>query len=194
MRSKLENLLEKIDPENTYDKVSAHVNNAFNSFQLKKSLITNISKFQEIGAEFHCHLQNKILQLNPPMILDFEMDWDRFHNLLVIIYGQNGEKTAFDIAISGKEGGLYTVLKTVADRMIEESASAMISSKIFDFLDSLTINEKILAVNEYIGTFGHLLPEEIIKNRAPRIAANFHKVLETHPRLIKRAREMIRKF
>jgi hypothetical protein len=194
MTSKLEKILKKIHPEQTYDTVSARADTAFNSFKLTSNLITSSQKFQEIGADFYCHLENQILDMNPPRKTHFIMDWGRFHKKLVMIYGQNGDKAGFDIARTGKENGLYSVLKSVADKMIDEYANSIIKSEICQFWDNMTIDEKFSAIHEYIEKFGHLLPIEIIEKGAPRIVSNFHKVLEEHPRMINRSRNMARKF
>jgi len=194
MPSKLIVLLNKIDPKYTYDEISAHINNAINAFNLKSNIVTDESDFQKTSANFYCLLENTVLGLNPPRKLHFAMDWGRFHKHLVMIYGKNGHNTAFDIARTGKENGLYAILKAVADKMVEEYANSIIGSKICDFWDSLTIAEKHSAIKEYVETFGHLLPEEITENGAPRIISNFHKVLAEHPRMIKRAKNIGRKF
>ena len=194
MPSKLIALLNKIDPEYTYDAISGHVNNAVNAFNLKSNIVTDKSDFQKTCASFYCLVENTVLGLNPPRKLHFGMDWGRFHKHLVVIYGENGHYAAFDIARTGKENGLYAILKAVADRMIEEYSRSIIGSKICDFWESLTIAEKHSAIKEYVETFGHLLPEEIIENGAPRIISNFHKVLAEHPRIIKRERNIGRIF
>lgn len=194
MSSKLASLINEIDPQVTWDKISTKVNSAFNAFRLRSSIVTDESKFQEIGADFYCIVENTVLELNPQRKRHFVMDWGRFHKHLIGMYGENGHNTAFDIARTGKENGIYSILKTVAERMKEEYFNSIIQSRICDFWDSLSIAEKHSAIKEYVETYGHLLPEEITENGAPRIVSNFHKVLAEHPRMIRQARNNCRKY
>ena len=194
MTSKLFILLNEIDPKYISDKISMLANNAINTFNLKSNIVTDESDFQKICANFYCHMENTVIESNPPRKLHFAMDWGRFHKKLMMIYGENGHYTAFDITRSGNENGLYGVLKAVADKMIGEYAGNNVKVKICDFWDGLTIDEKFLAINEYIENFGHLLPKEIVEDGAPRIVSNFLKVLEEHPRMLKRTRNIGNKF
>jgi hypothetical protein len=107
-------------------------------------------------------------------------------------YGTNGEKAAFEMVRTGSEGGLYAVLKAVARRMINEYAGNEISARISYFWENLSVDEQIEATEEYLGKYGHLLPSELTEGSAARIRANFIKVLEEHPNLIKRMRDVAR--
>ena len=51
-------------------------------------------------------------------------------------------------------------------------------------------DEKFEVMGEYISKHGHLLPSELTEGSAVRIKMNFIKVLEEHPRLIKKLRKM----
>lgn len=91
---------------------------------------------------------------------------------------------------TGKEGGLYRVLKTVADQMAEEYAQNEISGRIYDYWNRLTTDEQVAATDEYINKYGHLLPAELTEGSAARLKANFPKVLEEHPKIIRRMRRV----
>jgi hypothetical protein len=105
-------------------------------------------------------------------------------------YGTNGEKAAFEMVRTGSVGGLYTVLKAVASRMIDDYAGNEISGRIRYFWENLSIDEQVEATEEYLGKYGHLLPSELTEGSAARIRANFIKVLEEHSHLIKRMRDI----
>lgn len=194
MSSKLMALLEKIDLKNTADEISARVDDAINTFGLKTNTVTDLQTFQKTCADFYCHVENVIFGFDPPRTVHFVMDWGRFDKRLKEIYGQNGKMIGFDLSRLGHEGGLKTVLKLVADKMREGFVNSFIHSEICEFWDSLTIDEKLSAVKEYVETYSHLLPEEAIENGAPRIGINFHEVLKQHPYIIKQIRDIGRKF
>jgi len=105
-------------------------------------------------------------------------------------FGPDGFKAGFEIVRTGKEGGLYRVLKTVADLMTEKYAQNEISARISRYWDSLTLDEKLAAPEEYLRKYGYLLPGELIEGSAARIRAHFLKVLEEHPKMIRRMRQI----
>ena len=190
MQTKLDNLLESIDPIRTLDQVSARVDEAINSFQLEYGSIRRWDDFKFVLTRFFRHTENIVLRIHSPSQLDPDIDWGRCCRLLMKEYGTNGEKAAFEMVRTGSEGGLYTVLKAVAKRIIDEYASNEISARISYFWENLSVDEQIEATEEYLCKYGHLLPSELIEGSAARIRANFIKVLEEHPNLIKRMRDI----
>lgn len=53
---------------------------------------------------------------------DPDIDWGRCITHLLKIYGENGEKAAFEMVRTGVEGGIYAVLKRLAKQMAKEYA------------------------------------------------------------------------
>ena len=98
-------------------------------------------------------------------------------------YGDQADKAAFEMARTGVEGGLYGVLKTVAQLMVEEYAGNEIRARAGAFWNGLSLDEKLEVPTEYIKKHGHLLPSELTEGSAARLRMNFLKVLEEHPRL-----------
>ena len=82
------------------------------------------------------------------------------------------------------------MLKSVARQMINQYAGNEISGRISCYLENLTVDQKIAASQEYLRKYGHLLPTELTEGSAARIHVNFIKVLEEHPNLIKRMRNI----
>ena len=188
MRTKLDRLLETLDPAKNLDQVSARVDIAMNSFRVESYLITQWKDFKEVMARFYSHAESNILMIIPPRKPHYDIDWGRTCRLLIQEYGPAGEKAAFEMVRTGKEGGLYAVLKTIARKMINEYSGNEIKARISRFWDDLSVDERFAACNEYVKKYGHLLPDEITEKNAVRIKANFMKVLEEHPRLIQRLR------
>jgi len=195
MQTKLDKLLQKIDPSVTLDAVSATVEAAFNLFIAilrTRCSIHNRDNFRAIMARFFCHIENSVLHINPPRKSDLKFDWGRCYLRLEKKFGPNAENIAFDMARTNISGGLYAVLKVVARIMAEEFANNQISFEVSKFWDSLTTGEKIAVSKEYIEKYGHLIPSELMEGGAVRVRAFFWKVLEEHPKIVQKLRNVNR--
>ena len=115
-----------------------------------------------------------------------DFDWGRCTQILMRAYGSNGEKAAFEMARTGNDGGLYAVLKKMANSMAEQYIENEVSAKVSFYWNGLTVDEMLKAADEYLSKYGHLLPSELTEGSAGRIRANMPKVLQEHPRLLQR--------
>ena len=188
MATKLEQLLDSIDPANTLDRTFAQADEAINSFPLETGQITDWQQFQGCLADFLCHIEINVLRLSATPSECQDYYWAHGIQLLRDAYGVNGEKAAFEMARTGKEGGLYAVLRGLALRMAEWYIQNEISVRIGQYWEELTTDEMISAPTEYLAKYGHLLPSELTEGSAVRIRANFPKVLEKHPYLLQQIR------
>lgn len=189
MPTKLEQLLADIDPSRTCDQTLARADDAINSFSGTSGKITDWNKFSQYMAGFTAHVEAKILQLHPcPVGSDFY--WSKCVQMLCLIYGPNGDKAAFEMTRTGKEGGLFSVLRTVALRMAEEYAENEIVARIADYWKKLTLDEQLCVTDEYLEKYGQLIPSELTEGSAARIRANFPKVLAQHPHIIRKTRRL----
>jgi len=188
--TKLDRLLEDIDPARTLDQVSSRADEAVNSFRMQSGIIKDWQGFRTVLTEFYRHVENTILRIRSGFSPDPDFDWGRCCRVLVKEYGGSGEKAAFEIARTGTERGFYGVLKAVARQMINEYCGNEISAKISNFWQSLTTDEKLAVSQEYLDKYGNLLPGELTSGSAARIRANFIRVLEEHPRTVKRLRNI----
>jgi len=190
METKLDRLLESIDPDLTLDQVSARVDEALNSFGLESGIIEDWQEFRTVLAEFFRHVENHILRIRPSFSGNPDIDWGRCCNLLRGQYGANGEKAAFEMARTGVEGGIYGVLETVAGQMIYEYAGNEIAAKTAHFWQTLSTGEKLAVSQEYLDKYVHILPPELTSGSAARIRADFLKVLQEHPNIVRRLRRI----
>src|SRR3989339_1604741 len=148
MSTKLEQLLADIDPSKTYDQTLARADDAINSFSGTSGQITDWDEFSRYMAGFTAHVESKILQRHTcPAGSDFY--WSKCMQLFCHIYGSNGEKAAFEMVRTGKEGGLFSVLRTVALRMAEDYAENEIVARIADYWKKLTLDEQLCVTDEY---------------------------------------------
>jgi hypothetical protein len=189
MKSKLDQLLESIDPINTYDVVSSRVDSALISFKIKTGIIDDWNEYEDEIARFFRHTQNKILNIRDFCPKDKAFDLGGSIYILKKEYGDSGEKAAFELVRTGQQGGIYTVLKKIGEHMVEDYAGRWISGGVHGFWDPLSADERWEVMDEYISKHGHLLPSELIEGSAARIRMNFVKVLEEHPRLIRKLRK-----
>lgn len=190
MTTKLEKLLSKIGPSRTYNDVSVRVDQAFNSFVMPRYSITSHEEYENVMADFCRHIEKNTLKPGSGAPDDREFYWVKCLKFIEKAYSPNGYQTVYTIVRTGKEGGLYQVLKKIADLMAEEFAQKQINYEIYTYWDGLTVDEKLAASDEYIRNYGHLLPNEMTEGNAPRIKAFFCKVLEEHPKIIRKMRRI----
>ena len=190
MPSKLDRLIESIHPSRTLDDVSARVDEAINSFSVKRAVIEDWDEYVRFFADFCRHVEITVLRLGQGAPDDKMVYFSRCSDLLKKSFGPNGHKAAFEMVRTGKEGGLYRVLKTVADLMAEGYAEKEIAARIFQYWGRLSTDQKLAASDEYLAKYGHLLPSELTEGSAVRLKANFPKVLEEHPKMTRRMRRI----
>jgi len=191
MSTKLEQLLARIDPKTTLDSTAALADKAMNTFSFGSGQVADRKEFEDCLTDFFCHVDSNVLKFNKSFNSEHRnFQWGRCRIILSHIYGENGLMTAFDMAQTGKAGGLYAVLKAVALRMAEEYAENKIGALIDDYWKKLTLNEQLSVTDEYLEKYGHLLPSEFTEDSAIRIRANFPKVLAQHPEIIQKIRRL----
>ncbi len=190
MESKLDKLLIRIDPQNNYDDISSCVDSALNSFKVDNAIITTLNEYESLLAGFFRHVENYILKIPNFKSPDIGIDLGRCISILNKEYGPSGEKAAFEIVRTGKEGGLHSVLRAIARNMLEEYTGNEVAARINEYWNSLSISEKLTATEEYIAKYGHLIPSEVMEGNAARIKMNFPRVLKEHHHLIKRLRRI----
>ena len=186
----LDQLLESIDPQRTLDETDARVDEAVNSFPLRNAELKHWDEFRLHVINFMRHTEAAVLHVRamPGASLDFE--WGRCVRFLTQEYGRNGEKAAFEIARTGKEGGLYAILKKLARRIAQRYGENEVVAKISTWWGTLSVDEQFAATDEYLERYGHLLPSELTEGTAVRIRANLPKALKEHPRMIQRMRRL----
>jgi hypothetical protein len=190
MTTDLDRLLDELDPDRTIEEAFRRADEAINSFPMWRAQIDNWSEFTHYLAEFVVHVESHILCLPRSVRGTFDFEWGRAAGILMKIYGQSGEKTAFELARTGNELGLYGVLKAVAMRIADDLSKNEIAARVNAFWQSHSPEEVLEASTEYLARYGHLLPSEMTERSAARIRANFLKALENHPKLVQRLRRV----
>ena len=190
MATKLDKLLQSIDPSRTFDKVSADVDRAVNSFSVRRAKIEDWEEFHEFLADFFRHIESFVLKLGSKAPPAKSLHLTQCLNILEKKYGSNGWKTAFEMVRTGKNGGLYKIIKIIADQMIENYAQNVISARITYYLQDFTLDERDAEADEYLKKFGHLLPSDFTDANGVRLKVQFPSVLNEHPKIILRMRQI----
>jgi hypothetical protein len=186
MLSKLDRLLESIHPSRTIEELNRRADDALNSFSAESPQIEGWDRFRHCLIRFLTHVESRLLRLARPSPMGLDFDWGRCCQILMRAYGPNGEKTAFEMARTGNEGGLLAVLRKMAETMAEQFAQNEIEAKVITYWNYRSVEEKLAAADEYLAKYGHLLPSELTEGSAGRIRANLPKVLQKHPDLMRK--------
>ncbi len=190
MPGRLDRLLDSIHPSRTLDETARRAEEAVNSFAKNASQITDWEEFRTYASRFFCHVEESVLRMRNAPQFDEEFAWDRCLKILKRAFGPNGEKAAFEMARTGNEGGLYAVLKKVAQTMAEQYARNEVAGRVYAYWNELTVEQQLAAGQEYLDKYGHLLPSELTEHSGARVRANLPRVLEKHPDLMQRLGEI----
>ena len=192
MKKRVNDLLKDIDPSNIHEPLEDLVNEALNKIRVKEAVIDDWDRFKMFLSECCHRFECKILNLSYQKTFDEGMCWTHCIHLLNAEYGPSGPRAAFEKSRTGVEGGLYSVLKSMARSMADEYAAKEIAARVGMFLAGLSGDEEFEACDSYLEAYGHLLPPELTEGSAARIKSNFARVLEGHPGMIRRIRKGIR--
>jgi hypothetical protein len=190
MKTKLDCLLEAIDPARTLDRVASRIDEAVNSFVFTCARVDSFDQFEKLMADFYNHLSGQLLGLRGQRPWDQQMSWGLCVKLLTAEYGERGRNVAYEMARSGVNGGLSAVCRAVAQRMADDHAENLVKAKVSEYWHGLTLNEKLAAPKEYIEKYGSLLPPEAVSDGGILIQASFPQALSQHPYLIRRLRSL----
>jgi len=184
MPSKLQVLLKKIDPAQTIKPNYKRSDEAVTGFSFNKPTIVSWEEMQDCLESFNRYLyQHQFPSGNVQMDQDFSYGLAIQH--LEKKYPENTSTTVFSIMSSGAEGGVYTILKALAQAVAVEFSSRVIGSHVSKYWDSLSTDEKLSASDEYIDLYQDILPASVLSDRV-RFKTFFWKVLEDHPWMLKR--------
>lgn len=188
MPTKLEQLLERIDPRCTIELLRKRADDAVNRSPIATARVRSAAEFQEVMTSYYHRVFFGILNKSPDLMPENAEEYALCVEYLIKEFGQLG--TAFTIAFTGEHGGLRGLLRVVADRMVAEYSTNRIKCRISDFLNSLSVDEYVAAAAEYVEKFGHLYPPNMRAGNGYRLRVNFFDVLADHPFLVQRLRAM----
>jgi hypothetical protein len=184
--SKLDRLLEYISPQRTIEQIYNLANEAIGNFDFDKATVDSWDEFKLCIAKFSKHIDEKILRLKNHLDIPLTEYWRFCIRPLTRIYGSNGDITAFTMANTGNEGGLYAVLKAFAMQRAEEYTKNEISAKVHFYWQGLSVDEKLQAADEYFSKYRDIIPSELLESNGAILKSTFWKVLEQHPFIVQK--------
>ena len=191
MATRLEKLIESIDPSRTIDRVSAAVDDAFNSFR-NRNPIRTFDDYREYMSKYVQHVEQIVLKIKSNDPYDKEFFWTRYSNLVNSGNDREAWKWNYEKITTGQDGGIYKILKDVAAKILEDRSKREISARIWNLWNSLTDDEKLDTVDEFVDLLGHLLPTKYTGGNAAYLKMNFPRVLESYPQLLMELRRSLR--
>ena len=187
MATRLDRLLDSLNPSYTIDEINRRADAALESFQLKPVRLIQWTEFQ---CWFVClcrHIEGGILGLQggtPDSGLDF--DWGRFVSILTKAFGSEGPKAAFEIARMNCEAGVTGLARRIAQVLADQHIQNQIEELVWQYWNSLSVDEKLAAADLYLAKYGFLLPRELTEGSAARVRDHLPQFLMEHPRLVER--------
>ncbi|MCH9008277.1 hypothetical protein IIA29_09775 [candidate division KSB1 bacterium] len=189
MASKLQHLLQDIDPAKTIDVVEQRINRVLGNYQRDKNSVDSWADYKACLAQFLQAARNAALRLSDDVGRDLEANFGSALHYLARAYPGNTLQTVYSMMQSGAEGGVYKIVTTLARLMAEEFAQNEINARISHYWLNLTVEEQLAAGDEYVALYQDLLPGNT-REEMVRIKASFLRVLQDHPRMLKRMREL----
>ncbi len=184
MSTKLEKLLDRIDPSCTIEPNYRRADEAVNGFSWQTSTVYSWEAHENCLAEFLEYLYEKEFSTS-----NMDMDHDFRYGLAIRHlekkYPENTSTTVHSIMSTGVEGGVYSILKALAHAVAAEFSQRVIGSHVSEYWNNLSTDEKLAASDEYIDLYQDILPASVLSDRV-RFKAFFWKVLEDHPWVLKR--------
>jgi len=189
MPTKLEKLLEEIDPKQTIDIIEKRIEKALSNYHRDKNTVDSWEEYEKCLADFTRLARNAVTNMPPGAGDDLGINFGEALRYLSKEYPNNTMQTVYEIMRTGVEGGIYQIIKTLARIMAEEFSQNKITSRVVDYWNSLSIDEQLQAPDEYIKKYKDILPSRILE-RPARFKGFFWKVLEQHPKMIKSVRDL----
>ncbi len=190
MVTRLEKLLESIDPSRTIDRASAAVDDVFNSFR-HENPIRSFDDYEDYMAKFVFHVEAGVLKFGSNAPYNKDIWLARYSHLVKKGHGPEAWKWNYEKILTGQNGGLYQLLKDVASMILQDRSGKEISARVWRFWESLTSDEKLETADEFLQKFGRMLPSEYTGSGA-YLKMNLPRVLEKYPQLLMELRRSMR--
>lgn len=190
MATKLQQLLDKIDYKNLFEADKRRVERVLSQYRSKRNTVENHDEFKKCLVEFVGQIYGAII--NVPNGFRSASNSHMFSlaiDFLKSKYQGNTEITVYEIMHSGAEGGVYQILKTLAQIMTDKIYLDGVEHFIARFLDEISYDERTVYAKEYLNKYAYILPSNY-KNDPNMVLISFDKVLREHAIYMKRLRNM----
>jgi hypothetical protein len=182
LEEKLTIVLDNIDYRKTIDPVENGLQSIAAKLRLEKNRVGSKDEVDQILAEYTLCLMDRVISAPRHVLADFDINRGEAFKYLAKHYNWD---TVYDIAMSGAEGGLMTLMNIICKEMAIDYANRVISSHVSEFWDSLTPSEQVAVSDIYLHKFAKYLPRNQPQYRT-RVKMRFWEVLKQHPAMMKR--------
>ena len=180
MKTKLDQLLDSIHPTRTSERLQRRADTVLNGLRIRSNLVDDAIRFRDILCRFVQQLDSHLGIVPTDVSLPRDVVWQRACELLRSPFGQHGESAAFEIAQTGAEGGLHSVLRRVAAEAVRLQQEKEVRQRVESFCRCLSAEQYLAAGAEYIEKHGRLLPQELRTGFAGRARLNLAELLKRH--------------
>ena len=188
--SEIVDILKELSSPSYNEKKYIGVDRAINEAAVG-GLVDSFEEFGEILAGVIVLVQKYLLKAQNPVEGAREYYLDAAFRVLNKKLGPSGFRAGFERARTGKEEGLYGVIKLVAYGYGEMLFENEAKSKVGVIWERLSNDDRFVVMDEYLQEFGHLWPDEMTENGAVRLKVNFPKTLQLHLENIRKLSKLL---
>jgi len=196
MAKTLHQLLNRIDPERSINYIERRVHRALASFHVPFHRIRSHRQLRLLLAYFEYRLTHWPDADPKQFPMEEASKWyATVYQRMRARYGEMPETTVMHIAQTGVEGGIYGVLKKIADHYIYEQSRKDVKEAVDEFWRAQSLGQKRDAISQYWRRYRRtLLPGDIRSPDDWRLKGNFPSVLRKHPNLVRNRRRIADAF
>lgn len=176
MSSKLEILLEKFEPKNCWEKKERDANSILLNYKIESNTVSCSDEVINILAEFTSKFYLPPGKYEKKFRSTF---YEMAIENLKKVYPELTDSYIRDIMISGREGGVYEILKKLTKLLNESLWESGINNRIGDYIKDTTEKERESAAKEYVENYNDFLSVNF-KNDPLWVYINFKEVLFEH--------------
>jgi hypothetical protein len=176
MPSKLEILLDKFDPKNCWNRIERSGNEILVNYRIEKNAVSTMGEATNIICDFTSKFYLPHGSYEHGIIDSF---YDLANDKLKKIYPEPVWIFVTDVMKSGREGGVYGILKKLTKLLNESLWESGIHCRIRDYIDDTTEQERESAAKEYVDKYNDLLSVNF-RNDPLWVYINFEDVLFEH--------------
>jgi len=192
--SDLTDLLKKIDPSKTIDFYQSQLDKAINSFDVPRPKFENYEQLKDYLGEYLWHLECILGDYGEKLRYDKKsLDYNKGFctDIFYKHYGGYFQKTTLDMANTGLQGGIRQLFKEIDEYVLKKRLDSSIRGPVWNYINAMKdMADRKKAVREYVELYGHILPPELLDGDNGRLFLQFGAVLENHPYMIRRMREI----
>ena len=178
--------LKKLTSSGYIEKMYVGADCAVNEVAAGGGTVDSFKQFEQIVIEVIELVHKYVLKVRKPVKGAEQHYLSTGFTVLQQKYGPHGEKAAYEMARTGKDGGINAVIRLLTygytATLFENEAKA----KIGVLWQKLSPEQMLAVMDEYVCTFKHLWPREMTEGKALRLKVNFPKTLELHIESIKK--------